>query len=113
MFNKEEMNAIKRFDGPGITLMGFKDRSRLKPYMNVRASYFLYPNEEKIKGSSQVCHSLLIKMLQRNKIAIVKFIPRENALVKFGAMVPSTDPPGFHLIFLPYADDMRTPQSVL
>lgn len=56
-------------------------------------------------------------MLSEDKIAIVRFIPRENSVVRFCAMVPQAEkvdeddgfqtPPGFQLIFLPFADDIR------
>ena len=57
-FTKDDVVNIKNFDAPGMKLMGFKDRSRIKNYMNIRASYFLYPEDSRIKGSSQVFHSL-------------------------------------------------------
>ena len=34
-FTKEEANQIKEFDSPGMKLMGFKDKTRIKNYMNV------------------------------------------------------------------------------
>lgn len=110
LFKKEEVNEIKNFDRPGLKLMGFKDRMRIKPYMNIRPSYFLYPEEGRVKGSSQVMHSLMVSMRKLGKVAIVRFIARAGALVRFGALIPSEDPPGFFLIFLPYADDMRNPE---
>ncbi|OMJ95374.1 hypothetical protein SteCoe_1293 [Stentor coeruleus] len=111
-FNKEEVAHIKNFDAPGLKLMGFKNRDRIKNYMNVRASYFLYPEENRVKGSSQVVNSLLTSMIKLNKIAIVRFIPRQGAVVRFGALVPSQEPKGFNLIFMPYADDMRNPETL-
>jgi len=51
-------------------------------------------------------------MIKLNKIGIVRIIPRIGALVRFGALLPSESPPGFNLIFLPFADDMRNPENV-
>lgn len=36
---------MKTFGRPGLTLMGFKPRSCIKPHWNVKRSYFLYPDE--------------------------------------------------------------------
>ena len=113
LFKKEEVNQIKGFDRPGIKLMGFKDRNRVKAYMNIRPSYFLHPEEARVKGSSQVLHSLLVSMKKMDKVAIVRFIARVGALVRFGALIPSEEPAGFFLIFLPFADDMRNPESLV
>jgi ATP-dependent DNA helicase 2 subunit 1 len=110
VFKKDEVSEIKNFDRPGLKLMGFKARERIKPYMNIRPSYFLHPDESIIKGSSQVVHSLIVSMKKLDKVAIVRFIARTGTLVKFGGLIPSEDPPGFFLIFLPYADDMRNPE---
>ena len=109
-FTKEEANQIKEFDSPGMKLMGFKDKTRIKNYMNVRASYFLYPEETKIRGSSQVIHSLIVSMIKLEKVAIVRILPRQGAIVRFAALFPSIEPQGFNAIFLPYADDMRNPE---
>jgi hypothetical protein len=38
------MNKIKGLKKPGITLIGFKQRKLIKPYHNLRPSYFLYPD---------------------------------------------------------------------
>lgn len=110
LFKKEEVAEIKNFDRPGLKLLGFKSRSRVKPYMNIRASYFLHPEECLIKGSSQVVHSLIASMVKLDQVGIVRFIARAGALVRFAALSPSEEPAGFFLIFLPYADDMRNPE---
>lgn len=49
---KDDMKRIKSFGGSSLKLLGFKDQGKLKDYMNVRSSYFLYPDEEAVKGSS-------------------------------------------------------------
>lgn len=112
-FTKDDVSFIKNFDVPGMKLMGFKDKSRVKNYMNVRSSYFLYPEESRFKGSSQVVHSLIVSMVKMNKVAIVRLLPRLGSVVRFAALFPSEEPQGFNLVFLPYADDMRSPESIL
>ena len=116
VFTKEDMMKVKTLDEPGFKLMGFKDMKYIKPYHNLKNSYFLYPNEYFTKGSSQLCDALIKQMIVKNKVAIVKFIPREGATIRFCALLPQKEsfdedlfqtPPGFNLIFLPYADDIR------
>jgi len=112
VFTKEEVSRIKTFDSPGIKLMGFKAREKLKDYMNTRSSYFIYPEDSRIRGSAQVMHALIEEMKQLNKIAIARVIPRQGTLVRFSALLPSEDPKGFKLMFLPFADDIRNPETL-
>ena len=85
--------------------MGFKPRDRLKEYHNVRSSYFIYPDDDRVGGSSQVFHSLIEEMLEMDKIAIVRFVPKKASAVSFAAMIPQREdydeednqkPPGFN-----------------
>ncbi|XP_038639635.1 X-ray repair cross-complementing protein 6 isoform X3 [Scyliorhinus canicula] len=64
VLEKEETEELKRFDNPGLVLIGFKPLSLLKKHHHIRPSQFIYPEETLITG--------------------------------------------FHLIFLPYADDIRS-----
>ena len=116
----DEMQRIKRFDKVGMTLMGFKPRSYLKVYHNVKHSTFVYPDENRVKGSSQCMDSLVREMQRKEKVAIVRAQARDNAQVRFCALLPSLpvegkedDPTGFQLIVLPYADDIRELDSIM
>ncbi len=60
-------------------------------------------------------------MIEKDQIAIVKIVPRKTSSVRFAALLPQIEsfdndhfqtPPGFNLIFLPYADDMRKPDQI-
>jgi ATP-dependent DNA helicase 2 subunit 1 len=44
ILTKADIERIKNFDSPGMTLVGFKPRSKLKLYHNYRTSYFIYPD---------------------------------------------------------------------
>lgn len=112
----QDVKQIKYFDKTGMKLMGFKPRAALKVFHNIKHSYFVYPDEKRVTGSSQVIDALTQEMLREDKIAIVRFIPRDNSVVRFCALVPQQEkldedgfqtPPGFQLIILPYADDIR------
>jgi ATP-dependent DNA helicase 2 subunit 1 len=117
IFDKDEIAAIKSFDAQGLKLMGFKPKSALKVYFNLRNALFIYPDENTTKGSTLAFATLLDRMLVLEKIAICRVIPRVNSAPRFVALLPQAEeldedgsqmtPPGFHLIYLPYADDIR------
>lgn len=116
----EEVGQIKKFDKVGMTLMGFKPRSYLKVYHNVKHSTFVYPDERRVSGSSQCLDALVQEMKRKDKIAIVRVQVRENAQVRFCALLPSIpskdkidEPTGFQLIVLPYADDIRDLDAIM
>ncbi|ORX98230.1 ATP-dependent DNA helicase ii [Basidiobolus meristosporus CBS 931.73] len=78
-------------------------------------------------GSTSVFTAFLLKMCEMDQVAICSFIPRKNTAPRLVAMLPQVEdifvylefkdelgqkaPPGFHLIPLPFADDLR-PVSV-
>jgi ATP-dependent DNA helicase 2 subunit 1 len=120
-FTKDEMKQIKTFDSQGIKLMGFKSIDSIKHYYNVRESYFIYPDENLTSGASQLCDALIKQLISKNKVAIVKFIPREGSNIRFCALIPQKEvfdedyfqtPPGFNMIFLPYADEIRSNSDI-
>lgn len=50
MLEKEETEELKRFDEPGLILMGFKPLVMLKKHHYLRPSLFVYPEESLING---------------------------------------------------------------
>lgn len=68
--------------------MGFKPRKALKVFHNIKHSYFIYPDDKRITGSAQVLDALIKEMIKQDKIAIVRFTPRENSAVRFCALLP-------------------------
>ncbi|GFO03782.1 ATP-dependent DNA helicase 2 subunit 1, partial [Plakobranchus ocellatus] len=116
-FENDEVAELKRFDPTGLYLMGFKPRSCLKKYHHVKPAQFLYPDENKISGSTTLFTAFLKKCLDRDVTPICKYIPGRNFPPKFVALLPQAEevdehkvqltPPGFHVIFLPFADDFR------
>ena len=121
-FSKEEMKKVKLMDPPGLTLMGFKSIDSIKPYYNMRESYFVYPNEAISKGSGKLIDALIKQLANKKKCAIVKYVGREGSMIKFCAMVPQLErldedffqtPPGLNMIVLPFADDIRSNSEIL
>lgn len=86
--SSEDIKHIKYFDAPGMKLMGFKPRSRIKDYHNVRASYFINADDARVTNSSQVMDALIKTLVAQDKVAIVRFIPREASVVRFCALIP-------------------------
>lgn len=115
-----ELANIKTIVPTGIHVLGFKPRTCLKPYQQVRSSGFLYPNEKEFPGSAKQFLSFQQKMIELDQIAICSFaasrtigldmvalVAQQELLDDFGNQV---EPPGMHVIFLPFADDARHPE---
>lgn len=52
VMEEDEVNFIKKFEDPGLFLIGFKPMEKLKIHHHVRQSCFLYPEEGEVKGTS-------------------------------------------------------------
>lgn len=52
VMEEDEVNFIKKFEDPGMSLIGFKPMEKLKIHHHVRQSCFLYPEEGEVKGTS-------------------------------------------------------------
>ncbi|XP_069578288.1 X-ray repair cross-complementing protein 6 [Brachyistius frenatus] len=121
VMEKDEVDAIKKFDDPGLFLMGFKPMEKLKLHHHIRPAVFLYPEEDEVKGSACLFSALLKKCSEKNVFALCRCIPRRNYPPRFVALVPQQEevdegkvqitPPGFNVLYLPYADDIRTLDS--
>ncbi|XP_031153785.1 X-ray repair cross-complementing protein 6 [Sander lucioperca] len=118
VMEKDEVDAIKKFDDPGMFLIGFKPMEKLKRHHHIRPAVFLYPEEDEVKGSACLFSALLTKCSERNVFALCRCIARRNYPPRFVALVPQKEevdegkvqitPPGFNVIYLPFADDIRT-----
>ncbi|XP_061160457.1 X-ray repair cross-complementing protein 6 isoform X2 [Syngnathus typhle] len=117
VMEKDEVDAIKKFHDPGLFLMGFKIMEKLKLHHHIRPAVFLYPEEGEVKGSSCLFSALLTKCIEKNVFALCRCVSRRNYPPRFVALVPQQEqtdeknvqitPPGFNVIYLPYADDLR------
>ncbi|KAF9477739.1 Ku DNA-binding complex, Ku70 subunit [Pholiota conissans] len=116
-YTAEEIRSFRTMGlEPGIKLLGFKDRSELEFEDNVRHSQFIYPDEMAYSGSKRTFSALLKSMLKKDKIGLALVLTRRNSSPVFCALLPQEekkdefgwpDPAGFHLIQLPFADDIR------
>ncbi|KDR78542.1 hypothetical protein GALMADRAFT_243950 [Galerina marginata CBS 339.88] len=117
-YTAEEIRSFRTLGlEPGIKLLGFKDRSELAFEDNVKHSQFIYPDEMSYSGSKRTFSALLKSMVKKKKIGIALCLNRRNSSPVFCALLPQkessdetgwTEPAGFHLIPLPFADDIRT-----
>ncbi|CAA7265755.1 unnamed protein product [Cyclocybe aegerita] len=117
-FTTEEIRSFRTLGlEPGIKLLGFKPRSELAFEDNIKHSQFIYPDEMSFSGSKRTFSALLRSMLKKDKIAIVLAMTRRNSTPIFCALLPQdenvddsgwTEPAGFHLIPLPFADEIRS-----
>lgn len=124
LFTPEEMKAMRNFGEPVIRITGFKPASTVRFDMNVKPANFIYPDETGYVGSTRVFAALHAKLVKDEKVGIAWCISRKNAAPQIVAIIPSVEelgddgvqitPPGFFLIQLPFADDVRqNPESKL
>ncbi|EME29814.1 ATP-dependent DNA helicase 2 subunit 1 isoform 1 [Galdieria sulphuraria] len=117
VFTHSEMEELGHLCRYGMELIGFENKNKLKWQYNMRPSYFLYPSDHTIKGSQLLMAVLWKQMLQENQIAIVRVCFRRTSHPRLAALVPQdekkteshlqTEPCGFHLIWLPFAEEIR------
>ncbi|PWN37744.1 Ku DNA-binding complex, Ku70 subunit [Meira miltonrushii] len=116
-FSPGEMRKLRSFGQlPSIRIIGFKPRSELHFYENVKHAYFIYPSDAQWQNSQRAFGALLESMASKDKIAIAIFAPRTFVIPCFAALIPQreergsegqTEPPGMYVVPLPYADDIR------
>ncbi|XP_076054760.1 inverted repeat-binding protein [Oratosquilla oratoria] len=116
-FTPVEVKSLSRVYNPGMELLGFKPVDFIKPYYHIKPANFAYPDEKSIKGSTKLFAALLSRCMARKVVPIVRLVPRRGASVSWAALLPQIEeidkknhqskPPGFHVCFLPFADDFR------
>ncbi|KAJ7265510.1 SPOC like C-terminal domain-containing protein [Mycena haematopus] len=116
-YTAEDIRSFRTLGmAPGLKLLGFKNRSELLFEDNIKHSLFIYPDEMTYAGSKRTFSALLKSLVKKKKMGLVLSLTRRNASPTFCALLPQeekqdeggwTDPAGFHLIPLPFADDIR------
>ncbi|GLI63559.1 hypothetical protein VaNZ11_006414 [Volvox africanus] len=106
---------------PGLMLLGFKPLSCLLPYHQMQPSIFLRPDERSAPGSTIAFISLWRAMLAEGRFALCRYRKAANTSPRLVALIPQdegidpygiqTDPPGIHMIIMPYMDDIRHPET--
>ncbi|WWC64593.1 uncharacterized protein I303_107204 [Kwoniella dejecticola CBS 10117] len=119
-FTNDEIAEFKSLGiQPQIKIIGFQFPDHLSFEENLKHSYFIYPNEAQYTGSTRTFAALLKSCvkLEKHALAICRF--RTNTQPEFCVLIPQEEtftkdggqdqPPGFHIIVLPYRDDIRLP----
>ncbi|XXG46985.1 hypothetical protein AAC387_Pa02g1703 [Persea americana] len=114
LFTMDELSEIKKVSTGHLRLLGFKPLSCLKDCHNLRPSTFLFPNDEEIIGSTRIFISLHRSMSRLKRFAVAFYGSSANphlvALIAQDEITSSSgqvEPPGMHMIHLPYSDDIR------
>ena len=125
--SKSDINEIKKIlpDDPdervsgSLNVIGFKSMNEILPFHSVTHSYFLHPQEDRISGSSMISSAFITRLHARGLVAICRFVARRNSPVSIVALLPQPEiidtasdrqekSPGFHLIRLPFLEDIRS-----
>ncbi|TKR88731.1 hypothetical protein L596_012929 [Steinernema carpocapsae] len=110
-FVEKQMESFRRVDDKGIVLLGFKPLFTFRLSHCFQGSFFLFPLDKKISGSSTVYKALLDECLERQKYALVRCTLAANAETRLAALYPVSDEEddngGFHLIPLELLEDER------
>ncbi|KAL3619918.1 ATP-dependent DNA helicase II subunit 1 [Castilleja foliolosa] len=115
VYSVDEISEIKRVSTGHVRLLGFKPLSCLKDYHNLRPSTFVFPSDEEVIGSTCIFIALHRSMIQLKRFAVAfhgsSTHPQLVALVAQDEIVSNSgqiEPPGMHMIYLPYSDDIRS-----
>ncbi|XP_010923465.1 ATP-dependent DNA helicase 2 subunit KU70 [Elaeis guineensis] len=113
-FSTDELSKIKKVSNGQLHLLGFKPLDCLKDYHNLRPSTFIFPTDEEVVGSTRIFIALHRSMLRLQRFALAfygsLYRPQLVALVAQDEITGSSgqvEPPGMHMIYLPYSDDIR------
>ncbi|KAJ3669862.1 hypothetical protein LUZ60_010186 [Juncus effusus] len=119
-FSERELSEVKKVVSTNnLRLVGFKPLDLLKDYHNLKPSTFVFPNDEDVFGSTRVFISLHKSMLRHRRFALAFYGSSSNsrlvALVAQEELTSSSgqvEPPGMHMIYLPYSDDIRHVEEI-
>ncbi|CAF1563322.1 unnamed protein product [Adineta steineri] len=112
LFDADEIKAIKKFSDPGFQILGFKNISCLLPHRYAKPDDFIYPDEKYVEGSSCLFNALLKECLEKQMFIL--FRNNRPGIIPQAEEINKKDPSdriasnGFHVHYLPYADDIRT-----
>lgn len=115
-FSRDDVVEIKHYESPSLQLICFKPISSLRWNESIRTSYFIYPCDGYIEGSTVAFMSILASMVKKQKFALARLIVRKTSEPRLVALLPQEEendelgqlqPSGFNVIFLPYLDDIR------
>ncbi|XP_054805998.1 ATP-dependent DNA helicase 2 subunit KU70 isoform X2 [Prosopis cineraria] len=114
IISMEELSEIKSVCPGHLQLLGFKPLTCLRDYYNMKPSTFLFPSDEDMVGSMRIFIALHSSMIRLKRFALGFYgsssRPQLVALIAQDEVIRSggqIEPPGMHMIYLPYSDDIR------
>jgi ATP-dependent DNA helicase 2 subunit 1 len=120
VFSQADATALKSFaglDGRGLRIIGFQDRATLRDVDNIAEASMVYPFEHEIAGSTRVFAALWQTLIEKDKIAVARYVRAQGSEPKFVALVPERErvratgeqdmPPCLYAVTLPFATDQR------
>ncbi|KAL3315257.1 X-ray repair cross-complementing protein 6 [Cichlidogyrus casuarinus] len=119
-FDSQEIkNDMKKFDKPGLYLLGFKKTDSIKPHYHIKSSHFIFIDMETARAGAPWFLAMIDRCLDRELLPICLYTQRENATPRLVALYPQKPvpeeqiPAGFNAVFLPYAEDFQRPQNLI
>ncbi|OBZ85953.1 ATP-dependent DNA helicase II subunit 1 [Choanephora cucurbitarum] len=117
ILTEQEVAQLKTVNEPGLLVLGYRGQDALKSYHQISHPYFIYPDESQFKESKRIFCLLLKVLYEKQQLAICSLVRKNKTVPKMVALLPQLetldqeghqlDPPGFQLIVLPYADEIR------
>eukprot|EP00878_Enallax_costatus_P017342 GHUV01018214.1.p1 GENE.GHUV01018214.1~~GHUV01018214.1.p1 ORF type:complete len:638 (+),score=155.08 GHUV01018214.1:188-2101(+) len=124
ILTKAEDKELRSIRPKGLTLLGFKPLSCLQDWHQLSPSRLVYPDERAVKGSTAAfvaLHAACQPQTRHPQIAVCSFVRQTGSAPQLVALVPTLEevdedglqlcPTGFQMIYLPYRDDLRQPES--
>lgn len=113
----DQTTYLGNIPGVGVQLRFFMPLRELSPMLNLTSPYFLFPDDQSVLGSSIIFEALLRDLASRDLCAVVRFNRTKSSQPRNAVLLPQLEeidedgvqvmPPGFHLIPLPAAEDIR------
>ncbi|OAY84951.1 ATP-dependent DNA helicase 2 subunit KU70, partial [Ananas comosus] len=99
-FSVNELSEIKKLSNNHLRLLGFKPLDCLKDYHNLRPSTFIFPTDESMLRLRRFALAFHGSSTHPQLVALVA----QDEITSASGQV---EPPGMHMIYLPYSDDIR------
>ncbi|MBW0509342.1 hypothetical protein O181_049057 [Austropuccinia psidii MF-1] len=123
VFSPQELEEIRTLGlDKGLRLLGFRPRDEVRWQDHLKHSYFIYPSDDLLLGSTRAFSALLQSMVSKQKIGYGLLRARKGDTPALVAILPQLEifdpnmtqerPSGMHLCILPWADELYPPPTV-
>ncbi len=89
MIQRDKARKISAY--AGLSLLGFKPASCLKPWHTWRQSNFVYPDERTMPGSTTAFIALHEAMLTQDRVALCTYVRSRNAEPRLVALMAAQE----------------------